>query len=177
LANNGDDGFSDFSASSSLATFSVLLFNHGRELFRLSLLTTGVSVLVSPLVTGVSVVSTGAVAGLATLAANGSVDSTAGITGAVSLTGSASLAGTAGAASSFFSGLLLIEYLDLKVLKMLLRLVVAGLASTGAVGSSTAYGQMISKMYAKEQEQTYRSNRLSCNSCLSDWSCFSDSWF
>merc|ERR1712000_499292 len=81
---NGDFGFS---VSSSLVVAFSFLLNHGRELLRLSVLTTGVSVaLVSPLVTGASVVSVG-------------------ITGAVSLTGSVSLAGTAGAASvsGFFS--------------------------------------------------------------------------
>lgn len=132
---NGDFGFSP---SSSLVAFSFLL-NQGRELLRLSALTAGVSVLVSPLATGAAVVSvsTGAVAGLTTLVANGSVDSTAGITGAVSLTGSASLEGTAGAASSFFSGFWC-ENCDLRVPKMLLRLVGTGFASTGAVGSSTA---------------------------------------
>lgn len=82
---NGDFGFSP--SSSLVVAFSFLLFNHGRELLRLSLLTAGgaVSVFDSPLTTGV--VSTGTVAGLATLVAKGSVDSTAGMTGAVSLTG------------------------------------------------------------------------------------------
>jgi hypothetical protein len=85
------------------------------------------------------VVSTGTVAGLATLVANGSVDSTAGITGAVSLTGSASLAGTTGASSDFFSVFSLVcENCDFRVPKMLLRLVGAGLASTGAAVSSVA---------------------------------------
>ena len=62
---NGDFGLS---ASSSLTGFSFLL-NHGRELLRLSLFTTGVSVLASPLVTGAAVVSVGTVAGEATLVA------------------------------------------------------------------------------------------------------------
>lgn len=95
---NGDFGFS---ASSSLVVFSFF-DNQGRELLRLSALTTGVSVaLVSPLVTA-GEVSVGTVAGEATDVANGSVDSTAGMTGAVSLTGSGStvsLAGTTGASS------------------------------------------------------------------------------
>lgn len=69
---NGDNGFSP---SSSLVVFSFLV-NHGRELLRLSFLTTGVSAaLVSPFAT--AVVSVGTVAGDATAAANGSVDSTA----------------------------------------------------------------------------------------------------
>jgi hypothetical protein len=83
------------------------------------------------------VVSTGAVAGVTTLAASGSVDSTAGITGAVSLTGSASFAGTAGASSAFL-GVLWEENEDLRVPKMLLRLLGAGLVSTGAAVSSVA---------------------------------------
>lgn len=99
-------------------------------------------------------VSAGTVAGEATLVAcnllvmlndnirieltNGSVASTAGITGAVSETGSASLAGTAGAASSaFFS--LGANWL-LRVPKMLLRLVGAGFVSTGLVSSTGAAG-------------------------------------
>ena len=63
---NGDFGFS---FSSSLVVAFSFLFNHGRELLRLSLLTAGVSVLASPLVTGVSMVSVGTVAGEATLVA------------------------------------------------------------------------------------------------------------
>jgi hypothetical protein len=117
---NGDFGFS--ASSSEVVAFSFL-FNHGRELLRLSLLTAGVSAaLVSPFVVGAAVVSVGTVVGEATLVAyyllvngpkntsvqkltNGSVASTAGITGAVSETGSASLAGTAGATSSAFFSL------------------------------------------------------------------------
>ena len=64
---NGDFGFSP--SSSLVVAFSFLL-NHGRELLRLSFLTTGVSVaLVSPLVVGAAVVSVGTVAGEATLVA------------------------------------------------------------------------------------------------------------
>jgi hypothetical protein len=64
---NGDFGFSP---SSSLVVAFSFLFNHGRELLRLSFLTAGVSVaLVSPLVVGAAVVSVGTVDGEATLVA------------------------------------------------------------------------------------------------------------
>lgn len=140
----GDFGFSE-SSSLVVADLSFLEDNHGRELLRLSLTAAGVSTAFasSPLVT----VSAGTVAGVKVEAANGSVVSTAGITGAVSLTAPASLAGTAGAASvsddlaSFFAA-----NLEERVPKKELRLEAAGLVSaTGA--SSTGAAAVSSAAY------------------------------
>jgi hypothetical protein len=141
---NGDFGFS---VSSSLVAFSFLEDNHGRELLRFSLAAVaGVSTafVSSPLV----MASVGTVAGVKVDVANGSVASTAGMTGAVSLTGSASLAGTAGGATSVsalvsdlasFFGANLEEIVP----KMLLRLVALGRDSAAAVSvgadASVAY--------------------------------------
>jgi hypothetical protein len=57
---NGDFGFS---VSSSLVVAFSFLVNQGRELLRLSFLTTGVSAFASPLVAGRVVVSAGTVDG------------------------------------------------------------------------------------------------------------------
>jgi len=134
---NGDLGFS-FSPSESLVAFSFLL-NHGREDLRLSLAATGVSAaLVSPLVIGA--VSAGTVAGVKVDAANGSVASTAGITGAVSLTGS-SFAGTAGAEASASD---LVSFFGANlapiVPKMLLRLEAVAFGSVALAGTAAVSG-------------------------------------
>ena len=93
----------------------------------------------SPFVIGASVVSVSTVAGDTTDVANGSWDSTAGITGAVSLIGSASLVGTGAlSVSGFFS--LFSENLLLIVPKMLFRFDAAGRASVAEAGAASVTG-------------------------------------